>query len=106
MDNTVPPGDTPTNFTIDGMLTGDFGVFKKLAKLPLSPGTDGAFTRGEKAFYDLRPRLTATRGWTCRCFLTDRGACLLRDPSFRALTLILHQGPCGGPCPRWYVWAR
>ena len=38
-------------------LTGDFGVFKKLAKLPLTPGADGAFTGGEKAFYDLRPRL-------------------------------------------------
>ena len=44
-------------------LTGDFGVFKKLTKLPLTPGADGAFTSGEKAFYDLRPRLTATRGW-------------------------------------------
>ena len=44
-------------------LTGDFGLFKKLAKLPLSPGADGKFTRSEKAFFDLRPRLTATRGW-------------------------------------------
>lgn len=25
------------------------------------------------------------RGWTCRCFLTDRGVRLLLDPSFRAL---------------------
>lgn len=25
------------------------------------------------------------RGWTCRCFLTDRGVRLLLDPAFRAL---------------------
>jgi Esterase-like activity of phytase len=57
-------------------LTGDFGLLKTLVKLPLEPGGDGLFTRGEKAVFDLRPRLTATNGW-----ITDKpeGVAVLPD---------------------------
>jgi hypothetical protein len=57
-------------------LTGDFGVYKTLVRIPLSPGADGAFTSDEKSVFDLRPSLTATNGW-----ITDKpeGVAVLQD---------------------------
>jgi hypothetical protein len=59
----VDEGGTPAWILIErDNLSGDFGVFKTLVKLPGTPGPDG-FTRSEKAIFDLRPSLTATNGW-------------------------------------------
>lgn len=78
-------------------LTGDNGVFKKLVKLPLSPGADGAFTRGEKAFYDLRPRLTATRGW-----ITDKPEGVAVLPNGRLFVVTDNDGVDGWSGETWF----
>jgi DNA-binding beta-propeller fold protein YncE len=78
-------------------LTGDFGVFKKLSKLPLTPGADGAFTRGEKAFYDLRPRLTATRGW-----ITDKPEGVAVLPNGRLFVVTDNDGVDGWSGETWF----
>ena len=78
-------------------LTGDFGVFKKLTKLPLTPGADGAFTSGEKAFYDLRPRLTATRGW-----ITDKPEGVGVLPSGRTFVVTDNDGVDGWSGETWF----
>jgi hypothetical protein len=78
-------------------LTGDFGVFKKLVKLPLTPGTDGAFTRGEKAFYDLRPRLTETRGW-----ITDKPEGVAVLPNGRLFVVTDNDGVDGWSGETWF----
>jgi hypothetical protein len=78
-------------------LTGDFGVFKKLVKLPLTPGSDGAFTRGEKAFYDLRPRLTATRGW-----ITDKPEGVAVLPNGRLFVVTDNDGVDGWSGETWF----
>jgi hypothetical protein len=43
--------------------TGDFGVLKTLVKVAAQAGADGVVSAAEKAVFDLRPRLTANRGW-------------------------------------------
>ena len=78
-------------------LTGDFGVFKKLAKLPLTPGADGAFTRSEKAFYDLRPNLTATRGW-----ITDKPEGVGVLPNGRLFVVTDNDGVDGWSGETWF----
>ncbi len=78
-------------------LTGDNGIFKKLVKLPLSPGADGAFTRGEKAFHDLRPRLTATRGW-----ITDKPEGVAVLPNGRLFVVTDNDGVDGWSGETWF----
>jgi hypothetical protein len=79
-------------------LTGDFGVFKKLARLPLAPGADGAFSRGEKAFHDLRPRLTATRGW-----ITDKPEGVAVLPSGHLFVVTDNDGVDGWTGETWFL---
>ncbi len=43
--------------------TGDFGVLKTLVKIDRQALADGLVRSSEKSVYDLRPRLTRTRGW-------------------------------------------
>jgi hypothetical protein len=78
-------------------LTGDNGVFKKLVTLPPSPGADGAFTRGEKAFYDLRPRLTETRGW-----ITDKPEGVAVLPNGRLFVVTDNDGVDGWSGETWF----
>ncbi len=79
-------------------LTGDFGVFKTLAHLPLTPGTDGAFTRDEKAVYDLRPRLTANRGW-----ITDKPEGVAVLPDGRLFVVTDNDGVDGWSGETWFL---
>jgi hypothetical protein len=43
--------------------TGDFGELKTLVKVAPDAAHDGLISQAEKAAYNLRPRLTASRGW-------------------------------------------
>lgn len=79
-------------------LTGDFGVFKTLVKLPLAPGGDDAFTRGEKSVYDLRPRLTATNGW-----ITDKPEGVAVLPDGRLFVVTDNDGVDGWSGETWFL---
>jgi hypothetical protein len=64
-------------------LTGDFGVYKTLVGVPLSPGADMRFTADEKRSHDLRTALTASNGW-----ITDKpeGVAVLPDGQLFVVT--------------------
>lgn len=79
-------------------LTGDFGVYKTLVRIPLWPGSDGAFTEDEKSVFDLRPSLTATNGW-----ITDKpeGVAVLEDG--RVFLVTDNDGVDGWTGETWFL---
>lgn len=79
-------------------LTGNFGVYKTLTRIPLAPGADGRFTNDEKAVYDLRPALTATNGW-----ITDKpeGVAVLDDG--RLFVVTDNDGVDGWSGETWFL---
>jgi hypothetical protein len=79
-------------------LTGDFGVFKTLVHLPISPGADGRFTRDEKRVFDLRPRLTATNGW-----ITDKPEGVAVLPDGRLFVVTDNDGVDGSSGETWFL---
>lgn len=79
-------------------LTGDFGVYKTLAQIPLAPGSDGAFTNDEKAIYDLRPRLTASNGW-----ITDKPEGVAVLPDGRLFVVTDNDGVDGWSGETWFL---
>jgi hypothetical protein len=79
-------------------LTGDFGVLKTLVHVPLTPGADGAFTRGEKSVYDLRPRLTASNGW-----ITDKPEGVAVLPDGRLFVVTDNDGVDGWSGETWFL---
>lgn len=79
-------------------LSGDFGLFKSLVKLPGSPGPDGKYTRSEKTIFDLRPSLLETNGW-----ITDKPEGVAVLPDGRLFVVTDNDGVDGWSGETWFL---